>query len=285
MPSANREPGPDDMPLPDMPVPARPAYDTVDFRRPRNSLSRALTPEYLGLEASDYMDLTPEMIDFVQPDKLRDYLIDVPPKSETSPFAVSYYDRSQNTEHYIAVTPREAKLLPRHVEAIKRSAAINTAAKVVTGVLTDTDIARVERSKIHVQETKLPALITYRDSLLKNDEMVTKFFKNSRGRNYGLSMFGGEINMRESINYLQTFIIGDMVKAYAAQRRLNETQTDQVGRAIEYSYVFRSEKFDNFHNLMAFLHEYNNHKVQLASQRIEAMERNIGRYLVQESQR
>jgi hypothetical protein len=259
--------------------------DAVDFTRPRNSLSRALNPEYLGLDEAAYIDLRPEMIEHVRPEAIRPYLIDVPFKAETSPYAVSYYDRQRNIDRNIAVTPQEAQVLPRHVEAIKRNAAITTAAKVTTELPTDADLERIERAKIHVQASKLPSLRTYRATLLDQQDRLARFLTNSRGSNYGLSMFGGEANMRDHFNYLQTFIIGDVVRAYSAQRHLNETQSGEVSRAIEYSYVFRSEKFDNFHKLMEFLYEYNGHKLQLAGQRIESLERGVGERVISRTEK
>jgi hypothetical protein len=280
MATSSREPGPNDIPFDDMPPSPRRLPNDFDPKRPRNSLSRALTPEYLGLDEAKYMDLTPEMIDAVQADALRPYLVDVLPKAATSPYAVSYYDPRQAQDRHIAVTPQEAKILPRHVEALKRNAAIGAAAKVTTELPTDADLARVERAKVHAQESKLPGLRTYHTAMLEQKALLAKFITNSRGSNYGLSMFGGEANMRDHLNYLQTFVIGDMVRAYSAQRHLNETQSSQVGRAIEYSYVFRAEKFNNFHALVEFLYEYNGHKLELARQRIVSIERGIGEQVV-----
>ncbi len=256
----------------------------VDYARPRNSLSRALTEEYSGLDPNNFMEITHEMVEYVKPEQLRPYLIDVPLNIEKSPYAVSYTDFRTKRERNIAVTPAEAKLLPRFVGALQRNAAIGSASKVIAPFPADTDIARAGRSRIHVQESKLPGMLRYRDSLIADQKLIDKFIVASTGKNVGLSQFGPEGNFRNSLAYLQTFILDPMILAYSAQRKLSESQQRQVGKAIEFSMRLHPEKIGKFHDMMKFLHEYNGHKFQLVDQRIESVQRNIGKPLVPKPQ-
>jgi hypothetical protein len=257
------------------------APGTVDPARTRNALARTLSFEYMGLNPREYDDVKLEMLESVQPENLRPYLIDVPLDMDASPTAVSYTDPNTRRERNIAVTPEEAFILPRSVGAMQRSAAIAAAHRSRTPFPGRADLARQERARIHVQESKLPRVEKYKDMLTEQGELVQKFATASEGRNVGLSMFGGEANMRERFAYLQAFIIGDMIRAYGAQRNLVGSEMTQIDKAITVSILFNPEKTGNFHGLMKLLREYNGHKTLLADQRIESMRRNIGRAGVQ----
>lgn len=259
-----------------------PPPQPVNPERPRNALARTLTPEYMNLSADDFMDVTVPMVEHVQPDKLRAFLIDVPLDVTKSPSAVSYTGTTGagTTERNIALTDTEAKLLPRFVTSIQRNAAINVGAKVTSPILGDTDIARKARAKIHVQESKLPKVEEYQGLLLTQQHLLDKFIVASSGRNVGLSMFGKEGSLRQKVAYLQTFIIGDMIRAYGTQRGLSEADMKMVDKAITVSLFFHPDRVANFNSLVRFLREYNGHKVLLTTQRIESMRRNIGSVVV-----
>jgi hypothetical protein len=277
MPPRSREPGPGQVSFDGEEIPQR---LPVNVDRSRNALSRTLSFEYMQLDEADYMDVRPHMLELVRPDALRPFLIDVPLDITKSPSAASYTDRSTKRERNIALTDREAKLLPRFVGAIQRNAAINVGAAVTSEFPTDADIARKDRAKLHVQRGKLPQVIKYQSMLTEQKVLLDKFSTASRGKNVGLSMFGDEKNMRERFAYLQTFIIGDMVKAYANQHGLDAQRARMVDKAITVSILYHPNKVENFHELIGFLREYNLHRQELAAQRIESMTRNIGRALV-----
>lgn len=256
----------------------------VDMARPRNSMSRALTTEYLDLNPNDFMDVTVEMVKYVQPDQLRPHLVDVPLNLQESPCAVSYTDARSRAERNIALTPQEAKLLPRFMGAFQRNAAIGSGAKVMTPQPTDSDIARSERAKLHAQESKLEPMQQYKRTLDTNLELLHKFEVASRGRNVGLSLFGSEGNMRNRLSYLQTFILDPMLQAYGEQRQLNAEQRKQVAKAVRYSLFVHPDKISHFHSMMNFLIEYNGHKMELVTQRIRSVEHNLGKVAVPRSE-
>jgi hypothetical protein len=258
-----------------------PPMSAVDPERPGNALARTLTLEYMDLDSADFTDVTASMLEYVRPDKLRPHLIDVPFDGTVSPMAVSYTDRQTLEERNVAVTPQEAQLLPRFMNAFQRSAAVKSRAKVTTHLPSDADIARAERSKVHIQETKLPAVTKYYAMLQTQRSLLDKFIVASSGRNVGFSMFGKEGTARERFAYLQTYIIGDMVRAYGTQRGLTSADMRMVDKAITMNIFYHHNKADNFHDLVQFLREYNGHKLELAGQRVDSMERNIGRVGVQ----
>lgn len=257
-----------------------PVPQTIDLAR-RNSLSRALTPGYLGINPQDYLDITYAMVDFVQPDHLYPHLVGVPPfnNGTGNPHTVSYYAGRQQGEVTIAVTPREAKLMPRHVGAIRGAARITTAAAVQTEFPTDQDMSREQRSGQHVHESKLATLTSLRDNVyLPQRGLLNKFIKASDGRNFGLSMFGGEAQTRAALATLQTQIFGDMVKAYGYQRGLPESLTRQVEKAITASIVLLPNPQDthrNFAALVRFARGYNGHKLAAVNERIAAIEKQL----------
>ncbi len=249
--------------------------------RARCSVASMLNAEKLGLNERDYLFVRPEMVEAIQPGEMRKSLIDVPRSIQDSQFVVSYteFGRAGGRERYIAVTAPEAKVLPRSIAALGNNARIASRAKAVGPVVTNRDQLRGERANIHAQESKLPGVATYLESLKNQGRLIAKFKKASDGRNIGLSMFGSEGKFRENFAYLQTFIIDDMVRAYGEQQKLTESQMKMVANTVTYDIVLGPNKFGNFHNFMKFALEYNRHKQELALQRKIAMERNIGKYL------
>lgn len=248
--------------------------------RARCSVASMLNAEKLGLNEADYLFVRPEMVEAVRPQKMREFLIDVPRSIQDSPYVVSYTDyRAGNRERYIAVTAPEAKVLPRSIAALGNNARITSRAKAAGPVVADRDQSRAERANIHAQESKLPGVTTYLESLEDQGKLIAKFEKASRGKNIGLSMFGKEGTFRENFVYLQTFIIDNMVRAYGEQRKMPESQMKAMADTLTYAVTLSPNKFGNFHSFMQFALEYNGHKQELARQRKISMERNIGKYL------
>ena len=256
------------------PVTLEPAFNP---ERARCSVASMLNAEKLGLNEADYMFITPEMVEAVAPRNMRTSLIDVPPSIQDSPFVVSYTDRSTHRERYIAVTAPEAKVLPRSIAALGNNARIASRAKAGGPIVNDVDQARAERATIHVQETKLPKVSTYLEALEYQGNLLKRFETASYGKNIGLSMFGKEGTFRENFAYLQTFIIDDMVRAYGEQRSMTESEMRLMANTLTYSIALSPNRFGNFNRFMKFALEYNGHKQELARQRKESMEHNIGR--------
>jgi hypothetical protein len=255
---------------------ARPAFD---LERSRCSVASMLNGEKLGLNERDFMFVTPDMIEAVAPRNMRQSLIDVPASIQNSQFVVSY--TNSRKERFIAVTALEAQILPRSIPALSNNARIVSRAKAAGPVVSDVDQQRAERASIHAQESKLPGVTKYLAMLEDQKTLIEKFRDASHGRKIGLSQFGSEVRFREKFEYLRTFVIADMVRAYGEQRKLDESQMRKVSDTITYATVFSPNKFGNFYQLMRFAHEYNGHKQELARQRKEAMERNIGRFTTQ----
>ena len=260
----------------------------VDPTRPRNALARVLTPEYLGLSERDYYDVTPDMVQYVAPDRLRPYLIDIPAPQDpfSNPNVVSYDSALLRRQVFVAITAREAKILPRYVGAMQRNARINAEANNVLLSTPDED-ARAQRAPRHVLESKLPVVREYKDELLVQRALLGKFIMaSSPKRNSGLSMFGKEGTMREKFAYLEENIISDMVQAYASQRQLSADDRRMVAKAVTVSIVFarkNNQHIEAFNSLVNFLRVYNSNKLELASQRIANMQRTLGRYAVSDS--
>jgi hypothetical protein len=253
----------------------------VDLGRQRNALARALTPEYMGLNPNDFMDVTPEMVKYAAPAELSKHLIDVPFDVRKSPRAVAFYDPTQRRERNIAVTPKEAQVLPRFMNALQQSTEITADAKITTGIPTEADIARVKRSPLHAQEAKLPKVRALENMLVSQHDLLSRFIQASEGSKRGLSMFGPEVAVREKLAYLQTFIIGDMIRAYGSQRQLSAHDMKMLDKAITVRLFFGPDRLDKFHDLAVFLGSYNEHKYEATKQRREAMERNIARLTLQ----
>lgn len=272
--------------LSDLPVieqslfPAERSRHALDFES-KNALARALTPEYANLNPDDYADITYGMVEYVTPTKFAPHLIDVPrpTRDDSQPNVISYYAGRSQGEIYIAVTPEEAKLIPRGVGAIRRAARIATAAKVTTAYPTDQDLAREERSGQHVHEQKLEVLRAFRDNVyMPQGELLDKFIEASQGRHFGLARFGSEAGMRQAMATLQTQIFGDMIRAYGRQRHLGETMTKQVERALTVSFYFdrqNNQHLTNFAKFVRFAKVYNGHKTAAVNQRIESIERQL----------
>jgi hypothetical protein len=246
--------------------------------RARCSVASMLNAEKLGLDPAKYHFIQPEMVEAVRPDNMRNFMIDVPPSIQDSPFVVSYTDMRTHNERYIAVTAPVAKILPRSIPALSNNARIHSRAKVSGPVIADSDQARSERASIHAQESKLPVVTTYLNSLEGEQKLIARFEKASQGRNIGLSMFGKEGTFRERFAYLQTYIIDDMVRAYGEQRRLPESSMKRMADTLTYAITLSPHRFGNFNAFMNFALEYNAHKQELTRQRKVSIERNIGAY-------
>lgn len=253
--------------------------------RSRCSVASMLNADKLGLKLDEFMFIQPEMIEAVRPSEMRKSLILFSkPKKEDLRYFVSYDDERHRRTVYVAVTTKEAKVLPRNVEALAGSAWRNTQSKTVGPTVSNNDQSRAERAGIHVQESKLPKVNTYLESLESQAELLKKFEQASRGRNVGLSMFGKEKTFRENFVYLQTFIIDDIVRAYGERNRLPETSMEFMSKTLTYAISLSPNKFHNFNTFMKFALEYNGHKQELARERKNEMIRNIGTHALQTDQ-
>lgn len=249
----------------------------VDLGRTRNSLSRVLTPEYMGLNPMDFTDVTEPMIRYSAPAELGQHLVDVPFDITKSPRAVTFFDPRLRRLRNVAVTPQEAKILPRFMNAFKENVELSTDAAIVNPFPTDADLARVERSSGHAQEAKLPKVKGLEQALSEQRNLLEKFVVASKGRNNGLSLFGSEAAMRERIAFIQAVVIANVIRAYGAQRRLNEEQMKMLDKAITVRLFLGPNRTQNFHEMMLFLADYTGQKLEATKQRRESLERGIGR--------
>jgi mRNA-degrading endonuclease toxin of MazEF toxin-antitoxin module len=258
-----------------------PDVQAVDINRKRNSLSRALNFEYLGLKEEDYYAITPDMVEFAGPEQMRPYLLDVPMDADKHPNVVSYTVNRGRKEQTITLTAQEAKLLPRFVGALERNARIGVESKIETDIVRDVDRARMRRSRGHVHEDRLPKVQTYLQTLKEQDALAAAFIQASTGKNAGLSLMGGEARMREKLTYFRTIILGDIIRAYCSERNLTESQQIQVRKAVDLRIAYQGKRnVANFNEYARLAHEILGHKIEATSQRVEAMQKSIGRNLV-----
>lgn len=258
-----------------------PDVKAMDPSRARNSLSRALSFEYLGLKEEDYYGITPDMVEHVGPDQMKPYLLGVPMDAKKHPNVVSYTADRGRREQTVTLTAQEAKVLPRFVGALERNARINVESKIETDIVRDVDLARMRRSQGHVHEDRLPKIETYLQTLKEQQELAAAFIQASKGSNAGLSLMGGEARMREKLTYFRTIILGDIIRAYCSERNLTESQQIQVRKAVDLRIAYQGKRsVTNFNEYARFAYEMLGHKIEAASQRIEAMQKSIGRNLV-----
>jgi hypothetical protein len=280
----NREPGPDDMPLPDMPVPEQGLERLNLTGKMRCSLSHALTEEFMGVRPRDFMDISPQMIEAAQPSRLREHLLDVPRESLGNPCAIPYFDKNLKRDVHVALAPQEAKLVPYSVAGLAGSTGRRAAARAPASWLSSGERARERHLQAQAIEGKLPGMLQYKRMLEDNRDMLSFFVTASTGDNYGKLYAESEATMREKLSYLQTYVIDEgLVAAYAHQKDLPESKARLLSRTITHNLFISPKKTDYFHDMAKFLREYNGRKLDVVEQRINFVQRNIGKPLVARS--
>lgn len=242
----------------------------------RNSLSRALTPDYVGIRAEDYLDITPEMLELASPDNLRPYLIRPSSAGITNVSGgdrgLVYYqslnpDTRRTEPLYIAVTPSEFLLMVGSIatlgqRAVKRVVTLRTPEGSQPSSV---DEAAAKRGGVHVVEGLLEKLQTYRTNDL--EQRIATIHKFQEALKYpGLARFGSEGQMRIALAYLQTYVMGDMLTVLGEQRRWSPGQASRAQRAIEKNIILEREgnhHLRNFGDYLKLWDEWNGHKLAI----------------------
>jgi hypothetical protein len=232
----------------------------------RNAFARAVTPEYWGLDSSQYVDIDSHMLDLAAPANLRESLIDVPKGSQ---FAVSYIPGQESRPVFIALTPTEYSLVVRHVPALAMAAISHTLASRRGRKNYTTDIKAATRSGVYALENRKKAMETYlRDTLERDTALLNRLAEAAKHPGYWRMP---ESDMRIGLSWVLESVFGDMLTAIRYQRQWTPEQESLAKRTIEKRLFFerqRNQHIQNWRDMFSLDLEYIGNKEALFKDRI-----------------
>jgi len=252
MPPRNRQPGPNQIPLPG--------------QEELPALVHILTPEYLGIRAEEYDDITPDMIKWATAEHFRPALIN--PQTDR-PNTATYKPAGEPGYARIALTPEEFIMIPHSLAMLGNRAYSGTLKARPQRAHFSADVAAAERARVHAAESKLAKMQPYFDNVLSHRVEVTeKFIEMTQYPNLNR---GNRETVRMRFNGLQLHVLGDMFTAIRVQKDWTEEQADLALR----SFVKRialdpvaSRRPANLREILGLAHEYYGHKRALFATKI-----------------
>jgi hypothetical protein len=229
-------PRPDTLPgLEHTPEPVN--VERPDWNAAKMALARLFVAEdtYQASIGERFDDITPLMRACAEPSALykslvgRAVLLDRGGRGKQAVLHVT----AKNTSIAVALSAAERKVLPDHIEAYGRVAAIgsNHSQKQRKGSAGyDPDAPR--RAAEHALERKINDLLRYHGTLEDQSDLLQQFIEATKGRNVGLARMGSEAKMRLRGATLLEQIIPDALDAISDQRGWNVKQEDLARRTI-----------------------------------------------------
>jgi hypothetical protein len=235
------------------------------------AFGHAATPEFLGLNPDNYVDIDQHMMSLVTPDRLRPSLIGFP-RNQRGEFCISYVPGgADRTPMNIALTPDEYHMVPLTIPSFWSKVVAKTLKSHPPDPRRDYSetVASALRSGVHALESKATEMEAYLEGTLKPD--MTRIEKFSEAaRNPGARRMRGDKTLIE-LRWLLDHIHGDMFTAIRYQRGWSSEQESLARRALERRLFFERQHnthIKNWRDEFAFDLEYTGHKVALYSDRI-----------------
>lgn len=262
MPPVTRRPGPNQLPIPG--------------QEPHPALVHVLTPEFQNIDPADFADIPDEYVRYTHPDVLRSSLFETPSDGRT---VVSYQAPTQEWVRLV-VTPREFKLLSRHIPMLAKTAmtdvytARDNKLQDKTGdpsakARTDQDHADAKRAAMRSVMQKEAAMAPYlQTEIIPRIQLIAQFTEMTVNHNLAR---GTNQTVKERVERLRTFVFGDMLDAIGNQREWNEAQATLAVRTLQkrlYLDPDKSRRVTNFAALLQLAEDYYGHKRALILDRI-----------------
>jgi hypothetical protein len=248
----------------------------------RNSLSRLLTPEYFGINPTEYEDISPVLIARAHASSLRPSLIDLPRHSRSS---LRYLPPDRGPLVRVAVLNKEFRLATGSFEMLSQ---VTTA--IQNGYLENQppDLeksAAADRAGRHAVEVKADKIKEYVDDTLGLQKRLIGKFSES-AKHPGLSR-GAELTMRLDFALLRSTVVESVIQALRIQRRWKDEQEDRARRSIEASFFLDrtgNRHIGNFAAMMTLAQEWNGYKEAILKTRYYQAKTYIGELLASEAQ-
>ena len=239
----------------------------------RRSLAGLLTPDMLGVEVHAYADvLRPDYLERAAPEQFFADLVDVP---GTGKSAVSYPDAEVRRPVYVALSPREYAVLPRHTR--KMGDAVHN--KTVAARNDSERYAAAKRSERYAFAGKREAVETYIGTLSAQRSVLHDLARDARGSNRGLSLEGGEIPLRQKFETFRSVILEDALDAVGVQRGWQDSSKKETARrTIEARMVLlrqNNEHLRYFERLNSMLLAYNGAKQAVFRSRLHELNQRL----------
>lgn len=224
-----------------------------------------VTPEMWGLEASNYQDITPRMIELVVPDRLRESLIDVSPGSQG---AVSFRSADRRQPLWVALNPVEYGHISRSVEALGGSAVNQTLARSGAVHLPQHQ-PKATRSAIHVVERKQQKMEEYLNAtLLSEAARLERFIEYSTHPQFRRKK---GIDMHIELGWIQDNLFDNMLSVIGRQRNWTNMQEDMAKRSLQWRLFFdrdSNQHISNWQDTLKLALDYQQAKTALYKDRI-----------------
>ncbi|MEO7364380.1 MAG: hypothetical protein ABIV43_02630 [Candidatus Saccharimonadales bacterium] len=236
----------------------------------RNALARTLSPEYQGVREEHYLDITAEVMERADPDKLKTSLLGPEVKGNDVGW---YLGPGARQPYLVAVTPKEALLMKGRIATLgERAVALTEASRQRPGrSLSDGDRAVIAGAGVRRLERPLAEMQGYTAALGQKFAIIAKFQEAAQPKHIGLARFGSEAKMREAFAFLQTFVFDEMFSVVGAQRQWNQQQATLARRTVTKRMFL--ERDDNqhivyFRGLLDLAETWNGYKRAIVAKRI-----------------
>ena len=213
------------------------------------SLARMLRPDFQGLKASRYEDLTYRDLASFRPSSIRKQLLYV---GSQTPNAIGYLRDGETRPTFIVQSPEAIKIsrsIPKLAEA-----AVNASEKKRHGVArssADQDAPR--RAGIHAVESRRLSIEKYQRNVIDRSLALIGQFEEAIGHNAGLARFGSEAKARQKLTELQTGTFDEMLWTAAINQNLSPADRDRMRRSVEKAIYFAPTATARRSNFAAFL--------------------------------
>lgn len=257
-------------------------------REPRVALVHVLTPEFHGLNPTDFADIDSSVVERASASQIRASLLDTRTKEDEQSRLQDPKNMAGSVVGYrspegwvrLSLTPKEYGLFSRYVGMLARTAFNRTldsrdkklqeeTGNPTARARTDDDLAAANRSSIRNIKGKLPKMEGYiATDILPRIETIDRFIEMTKNRNLNR---GNHETVHAHFEHLRLYVFGDMLDAVGNQRGWSAAQAKQADRVLQRRlYIDGStpQRVQNFKAMLEVAREYYGHKYAFVLTRI-----------------
>ncbi len=198
----------------------------------RVSLARMLRPEFQGLKAANYADISFAEAARFKPAILRHHLINV---GSQTPNAIGHLTDDNPPRLTFVVQSPDALKISRSVTKLAETA-VNASEKKRREAGVDLDAPR--RAGMHALEGRKAGIKKYQINVVDKSLALIGQFEEALGNNAGLARFGSEAKARQKLVELQTGTFDELLWAAALGMGVPQEERLAMRRSIEKAMYF-----------------------------------------------
>ncbi len=229
----------------------------------RIAFGRVVMPYFFGLDAANYSDITPEMVDAANPNNFLPYLL--PDRSQRGNYVVDG----------VALSSEEYTRIVRSPETFTASISNKTHEANRLNPRIGWRNAKALRSAYHALEHRLPQMARTLDGVKSEQAVIDDLNRKARMPGYAHDR---AVDLRNKVAFVREVTFKRILEVMGREKNWTDEQADYATRTVDYRLFFTGAKrVGNWQRMLRVAHLYGEQRARLFGDRIEKISEAAGR--------